>query len=155
MARPLKLVSEKAMIGRGPGKDAAGRPLRTGPGFKRVIPVKPDDLTAVASLWWDDVVPSLVAADITSTVQESALTIAAEAWSRWKAAQAIINSEGLTTQDSRGVVRCHPAVSVVVEASKEYQSWCRLFGLTPADEQRVGRSGANDGAHDNPFAGSA
>ena len=152
MARPLKLVADKALIGRHPGVDAAGRPLNPGPGFKRVVPVKPGDLSPVASAWWDSVVPHLVAADLTSTVQESALVAAAECWSRWSAANEIIKAEGLLSRNSQGVIR-HPATIAVQAEAKEYMAWCRLFGLSPADEQRVGKTGGDGGQAGNPFAG--
>lgn len=153
MVRPLKLVTEKQLIGRRPGQDAAGRPLNAGPGFRRVAPARPIGLTPLAAQWWDDIVPGLVAADLLSPEHAPALEAAAECWSRWKVGNRIIKAEGVLDVDRLGTSRRHPVVAIVADAAKEYMGWCRLFGLTPCDEQRVGKPGG-DAAQDldNPFA---
>lgn len=148
--RPLKLVAEKQLIGRGPGLDAAGRPLNSGPGFKRINPRKPNDLTPLASEWWDRVVPGMVAADIVSQEFEPTLIMAAECWSRYAEAQDIVAREGILLVTDSGVVR-HPAARAAADESRAYLGFARVLGLSPADVQRVGAPPTAD-IDDNPFA---
>ena len=92
----------------------------------------------MASEWWDRIVPQLVAAVVASSVRTDALTMAAECWSRWHAAQAIVAAEGLVTKNSQGAAR-HPAAIAVQSKAREYRDWSRRFGLTALAELRVGK----------------
>ena len=143
---PLKL---KLLKGRGEGKDSGGRKLVEAPRFLRFAPTKPEDLTELASEHWDLVVDELQRLEILKPIDAGMLTLLCETWNIWKTAQAIVAKEGLTATNSQGRVR-HPALAIMDESARRYQSLAAEFGLSPASESKLASKGPS-GDDDNPF----
>lgn len=143
----------KLLSGRGNGRDSGGRPVQPAPGFTRMAPVKPRGMSRAAAAKWDQLVGELTRLELLSPVHGPALEMACEAYARWHEARKVRQAESVLGVNSQGRVR-HPAVAVEEAAAKEFMAWCARFGITPADEQRVG-TGGGDGGDTNPFAGGA
>lgn len=147
--RPANL---KLLSGRSPGKDSAGRAVKSPPAFKRVPPEAPEWLPVEARAEWDRVVPELARLELSKPVDRAALTAYCLTWDRLVSAQRLIDEAGsVLGTNSQGLVR-HPAVAVVEAASKELRAWCSEFGFTPSAEQRVSRGDDGGEEDSNPFA---
>jgi P27 family predicted phage terminase small subunit len=149
---PLKLLN-----GRHAGVDSGGRKVEEGPAFRRLLPLKPMELSPEAAEHWDLVVEELSRLELTKPLDAGALAATCETWSRFVQAQTILNREGLMVdvEMSRGELkwtetRVHPALRIVEAASKEYRAWCSEFGLTPSAEGRLTPRKEADG-DENPF----
>jgi P27 family predicted phage terminase small subunit len=135
-SRPSHL---KIAEGRGNGTDSGGRPVPDLPPFRRAIPVKPDDLTAAASRFWDRIVEDMTHADSLKPLDGFAMEALCESYSRWHEAKTERAAGPLTSITSQGV-GVSPLVRVEAEASREFRSWCAEFGLTPAAEMKLATS---------------
>lgn len=144
--RALKLLE-----GRRPGRDSGGRPVPEVPAFKRVPPVKPDDLSPDAAMFWDEVCAELGRLEVLKPVDGPALRAAAECFARFRAAVRRRQADGLTVVTAHGEVTA-PWVRVESLAARELRLWCGEFGLTPAAEMRLGTGGLSED-ETNPFAG--
>jgi P27 family predicted phage terminase small subunit len=152
--RPAAL---RILNGRHAGVDSGGRKVEAGPEFRRLLPLKPMELSPLAAEHWDLIVTELARLELTKPLDAGALAAACETWSRFAQAQAAINRAGLfiEVEMHRGEVtwteeRVHPAVRIVEAASKEYRAWCTEFGLTPSAEGRLSPRKESDG-DENPF----
>lgn len=150
MANPTPVPAKLRLLnGKAPGRDSGGRVVKETPGFTRLPPVAPNWLPNEARAEWDRVVPELQRLQLTKTIDGAALSAYCLAWSRVVAAQAIINAEGILSENSQGKVR-HPAVLALESATRELMAWTHEFGLTPSAEQRVAKQ--TDAPPDsNPF----
>jgi P27 family predicted phage terminase small subunit len=147
-AQPAAL---KLIKGRAPGKDSAGRPVNSGPAFRRIAPEPPEWLSEEAAAEWRRVVPGLTRLDILKEEDRAVLVAYCETWSTYVEAIRQQHSEGLTIEARQGTL-AHPAVGIARNAGRELRSFAAHFGLTPSSEQALAR-GANDGNEDdNPFA---
>lgn len=143
-AKPAAL---KLLNGRGPGKDAAGRPVNEGPQFVRDAPDPPDFLGAEASAEWERVVPELDRLKMLSKVTRASLSAYCEAWEVFVAATTVLHAEGLTIVANRGLI-AHPMVLIQRQAGAELRRWATEYGLTPASEQKV-RAGESESSADD------
>lgn len=148
--RKAKPANLRIVEGRGRGRDSGGRPIRLPPGFRRLPPVKPADLSEDAAEVWDEFVEELQRLQVTKPVDGPALEMACETYARWKTAKRERIAEGLTSENSQGRVTS-PLVGIEERASKEFRAWCAEFGLTPAAEAKLRSPEANDGGENNPF----
>lgn len=154
--RPASL---RLLNGRHAGVDSGGRKVEPGPEFRRLLPLKPMELSPLAAEHWDLIVEELARLELTKPIDAGALSVTCETWARFAAAQAAINRDGIIVEVemSRGDVtwtehRPHPALRIVEAASREYRAWCSEFGLTPSAESRVISRGVKSEG-ENPFAG--
>jgi P27 family predicted phage terminase small subunit len=152
--RPAAL---RLLNGRHEGVDSGGRKVEAPPEFRRLLPLKPIELSPLAAEHWDLIVEELARLELTKPLDAGALAATCETWSRFAQAQAAINREGLLleVEMSRGEVtwtetRVHPAVKVAEVAGREYRAWCSEFGLTPSAEGRLSPRKEPDG-DENPF----
>lgn len=152
--RPAAL---KLLNGRHEGVDSGGRKVEAPPEFRRLLPLKPMELSPLAAEHWDLIVEELSRLELTKPLDAGALAAACETWSRFAQAQTAINQEGLFVEVEmhRGDVRwtqsrVHPGVKVVEVAGREYRAWCSEFGLTPSAEGRLAPR-KETGGEDNPF----
>lgn len=153
MAAPRpKPAALKLIEGRGNGRDSGGRKVQQPPGFTRLPPEPPSWLPNAARAEWDRVVPELQRLQLLKPIDRAALTAYCLTWDRLVRAQQEMEEDGsVLAMNSQGRVR-HPAVAVIEAASKELRAWAAEFGLTPAQEVRVGGKDAGDGSQDdNPF----
>jgi len=127
----------KLLNGRGPGKDAAGRPVNEGPKYVRDAPNPPTWLGREAKAEWRRVVPELERLKMLSRVTRASLTAYCETWATFVTATGILHREGLMiVSATRGPI-AHPAVAMQRAASAELRRWAIEYGLTPASEQKV------------------
>lgn len=152
MAKAAAPAALKLITGRSPGRDSGGRPVNTGPSFKRVPPVAPEWLSAEARAEWDRVLPELSRLDLVKEGDRAALAAYCEAWATFRQATETVQHEGLTIEAKQGTL-AHPAVAIARAAGRELRSWAAHFGLTPSTEQALARTGGDDGDAENPFAG--
>lgn len=172
--RKGKPAGLRLIEGRGGGRDSGGREVKPSPGFTRLPPVKPQDMTPKAAEMWDTLIDELQRLQVTKPIDSPALEMACETYSRWHAARQMridasartvtfkaeggdlvtmtLDSDGagLLGRNSQGWTTA-PWVGVEERAVKEFRAWCSEFGLTPAAESKIG-GGGDDGA-DNPFGG--
>ena len=153
---PLKLIN-----GRHAGVDSGGRKVEPGPEFRRLLPLKPMELSPIAAEHWDLIVEELARLELTKPLDAGALAALCETWARFAQAQAALNRGGIFVEVDvrRGETtwteqRVHPAVRIVEAASKEYRAWCSEFGLTPSAEGRLAPR-KESGGDENPFGRSA
>lgn len=151
MGRTAQPAALKLIKGRAPGKDSAGRPVNTGPAFKRIPPEPPEWLTGEAAAEWHRVVPGLTRLDLLKPEDRGALAAYCEAWATFVEATRTVQEEGLTVEAKQGTL-AHPAVAIARNAGREMRSWAAHFGLTPSTEQALARGADDGGEDDNPFA---
>jgi P27 family predicted phage terminase small subunit len=105
------------------------------------IPECPAWLGQVAQEEW-----AILAADpalhrVMAKVDRIALAAWADALSTWRAAAAIIESEGLTMsfsrEDGSTYLQQRPEVSIAHQARKQVVDFAREFGLTPSSRRKV------------------
>lgn len=146
-AQPAAL---KLLNGRGDGKDSAGRPVNTGPTFRRVAPQPPDFLSERALEMWDHVIDELVRLDLVKAEDMAVLVTLCETWADYRDAIDDIAVNGHYIEARQGRLR-NPASTHKAAAAKELRAIAAHFGLTPLTEQALQRGDANDGAGENPF----
>ena len=151
MGRTAQPAALKLIKGRSPGKDSAGRPVNSGPAFKRVPPEPPEWLTGEAADEWFRVVPGLSRLDLLKPEDRAALAAYCEAWATFVAATRTVQEEGLIIEARQGKL-AHPCVGIARSAGREMRSWAAHFGLTPSTEQALARGADDGGEDDNPFA---
>jgi P27 family predicted phage terminase small subunit len=157
---PARKPTELLLLnGRGDGKDSAGRPVPLSPPFKRMAPDPPSWLSREAKAEWRRIVPALEKHDLIKPEDRGPLAAYCETWSRFVAATRDVAANGLTVQN-RSIRKDgtesvwwtkNPAVAVAQAASTELRHYAALFGLTPADERRIGTV-TPDLDDTNPFA---
>lgn len=151
MGRTAQPAALKLIKGRAPGKDSAGRPVNSGPAFKRLPPEAPDWLSDEARAEWDRVLPGLSRLDLLKPEDAAALAAYCETWATFRQASELVQREGLTFEAKQGTLP-HPAVGIARAAGRELRAWAAHFGLTPSTEQALARGADDDGEEDNPFA---
>lgn len=146
-AAPAKL---RLLNGRGEGKDSGGRPVETGPTFRRIPPTPPDDLVGEALDEWNRVVPELVRLDLLKEGDRATLVTYCEAWAVFCEATDQIRVHGLFIEAKQGLIP-HPAVAIQRNAAKEVRAIAAHFGLTPSTEQALARGDGRGNDDENPF----
>lgn len=140
---PLRLLN-----GRHAGVDSGGRKVEEAPAFRRLLPLKPMELSPEAAEHWDLIVEELARLEITKPLDAGALAAVCEAWARFARAQRLLSQ--LTDEQLYVDGKRHPVFVTVEAASKEYRAWAGEFGLTPSAEGRLAPRKEPDG-DENPF----
>lgn len=149
-AKPAKLL---LLNGRGDGKDAAGRPVKLPPSFRRTTPERPEDLGLEGGRFWDQVVAELPRLDLLKELDGAALAMACHTIDRWAMAVRMRRTHGLTTATGSGTEQVAPWVRVEEAAEKAFRGWCQEFGLTPSGEMKLATlPGKDDDGDSDPFA---
>lgn len=130
--------------------DSGGRPIVSGPDFKRNAPSKPEGLTDAASWLWDQVVEQMGSIGMLKPLDGPALKMACETYSRWEQAKDMRLDLGPTMQTASGE-RAGPWVGIEERAGKEFRAWCAEFGFTPAAERNLVSQNEAAGDDNNPF----
>ncbi len=149
MPAAAKPATLKLLNGRGEGRDSAGRPVNTGPSFRRLPPEAPDDLIGEARDEWERVVPGLARLDLLKPEDRALLVAYCETWAVFCEATDTIRREGLFIEAKQGMIP-HPAVGIQRNTAKELRALAAHFGLSPSAEQALSR-GPDDGDDENPF----
>ncbi len=96
----------------------------------------PDDLPAGVRRAWAEIAEPMAQAGLLDKADAPALEAAARCIDKWRAAEALMDAEGIVTEAYGG--RPHPAFAVAMKAQAEYRSWCARLGLTPVDRVSLG-----------------
>ena len=123
--RPRKPTKLKLLEGN-PGR----RPLNTSEPQYAPTVEKPNDLTPVASEWWDLVVPNLVRVGLAQAVDAPSLTLLAEDFSAWKRASALYVSEAPVVKRGSTILVSNPLLRAVKDFGAAYRQGAAAFGLT-------------------------
>ena len=94
-------------------------------------PPAPAHLSPEAAAWWS----AIVASYFLEAHHLKTLQIAAEAWDRSRQARAVLDLEGLTTIDVKGVARPHPCISVERDCAVRFLRSVRELNLDTAPEE--------------------
>jgi P27 family predicted phage terminase small subunit len=148
----VKPAALKLVTGRGNGKDAGGRKVKTPPAFRRIPPTAPSWLGPVAAAEWSRVVAELQRLDLLKETDGPSLAAYCETWAEFVAATLELQAHGSLTIDAKQGEIPHPAVAIRRNAGRELRSWANQFGLTPSSEQMLGRDGGDGEGEANPFA---
>lgn len=153
MGVPKQPAARAQETGRGPGRDAGGRPINFGPEIG--IPddlVKPDDMSATASRLWDVLVADMKGSGILRSVDATALEILCETYARWSEAAHLRKTRGITITSTKGAEIRAPWITTEAEAGKSLQSLLREFGLTPSAVTSLLQKQPPVDPLDDPFA---
>ncbi len=116
---------------------------------KRFAPPPPDHFNTWQSKRWNKIVTELDRMGVMTTADVFALEGLVEALWRYEDAKRILNSYGSMTYENHGpsgmLVKKHPAVGIMENASRDVRAWFAEFGLTPSARTRVA---AQDGEED-------
>jgi P27 family predicted phage terminase small subunit len=145
---------------RGPiGQPDNVRELRGNPGGRpapqRVtaspsVPDIPEWLDAEAVAEWDRVVPELNRLGVLSAVDRATLATYCAAWSRWKAAEMLLQADDLVAERRAGNGPAkHPAWQVWREAATTVAALAKELFLTPSSRLRSVKPGDDDGPEDD------
>jgi P27 family predicted phage terminase small subunit len=146
--------------GRGDGKDSAGYKVPLPPRFRRQAPTPPSWLDREARAEWRRITPGLERLDLLKQEDRATLAVYCSTWSRYVAATRDIERNGLTVQN-RSIKKDgtetvwftkNPAVAIAQAASTELRHYAALFGLSPADEGRLGTTPDDTDDESNPFS---
>lgn len=157
MSGPTKLPPHlKAISGRREGFDSGGRPIETTPEFERKPPPMPDDLDDFGQDMWAKVTACLAGVDLLREIDEFALRVLCETYSRWRMAVEIRKDRGLLDKGIQNKDVKAGWVIVEEKAADQVRFLLREFGLTLSSEGAIGIAGGKKPAEQewNPFADS-
>ena len=113
----------------------------------RPIPkdVKPDDripkmpayLAPLAKTWWRKNVPALAAIGMLSSIDATALEAMASSYAIVVTAEEALAKDGHYVTCANGVLKAHPALSILRQAYDTYRRFCCEFGMTPSSRSRL------------------
>ena len=116
-------------------------------------PPMPGHLDEVAQQEWRRLVAIALRARVLTEADRSIVEIAAAAYSTWRAARAVVQSEGMTyeTTNTTGgnVIKPRPEVAIESDAWRRYKSAVCELGFTPATRSKVQ---AFEGEEEDPGA---
>jgi P27 family predicted phage terminase small subunit len=144
MANRPKSAQEHALAGY-PGNR---KPRGNGVKLAQSAPKPPRNLDAEAKREWKRVSSELLEAGLLTAVDRAALAAYCAAWSRWRAAEKIIQREGMTFTTERGYVQQHPAVGIANTALTTMRQFLVEFGMTPGSRAKVTASAPADDDED-------
>lgn len=151
-----KPAALKLLTGRGNGRDAGGRVVKTPPAFKRTAPRRPPWLSPEGRRVWDETLPELVRLDLVKSIDAPGLAAYCEAAATFERATRDITKRGLViVNKGKGGTEWevpNPTVGIQMKAGQLLRAWAGEFGLTPSAEQKVGKAAA-DGDDESPFGG--
>ena len=101
------------------------------------IPSCPDGLDAAAKLEWARITPELHRLGLLTLVDRAALAGYCVLWSRWQAAEAVIQRDGLTFETPNGFLQKRPEVTIARESLALMRNFASEFGLSPSSRSRV------------------
>jgi P27 family predicted phage terminase small subunit len=108
-------------------------------------PKMPTHLSKAAKAEWRRLVPLLLERGSLTDADSAVLSIYAENYSRWLAAKADVEANGLTivisVLDKHGVAvttrKTNPALRTLENCERSLRAFLREFGMTPATRERI------------------
>lgn len=155
MPGPAKLPPHlRAVNGRREGYDSGGRPIEDSPEFERKPPPMPEDLDEYGQDMWQKVSACLAGVDLLRDIDEFALRVLCETYSRWRAAVAIRHDQGILDEGIQNKMVKAGWVIVEERAADQLRYLLREFGLTLSSEGAIGVAGGKKKPDEewNPFA---
>jgi P27 family predicted phage terminase small subunit len=116
-------------------------------------PEAPGYLTPAALEEWNRIVPQLMAIDVLTKVDGTALASYCMAFARWLQAEESITKHGIVTEtpvlDKEGELlgyslKKNPACTASMACQKEMRALIGLFGLSPSDRSRIKTPGSEE-----------
>jgi P27 family predicted phage terminase small subunit len=132
-----------------PGK----RPLRPEPPAARPteLPPAPELLDEIGAAEWRRTGSELLRLRLLSVLDLAVLEAYCDAYSRWRAARAVLATSTLTVKGSHGNPVANPLIRVSEVAAKNMLRSAAELGCTPTARTRLARGGWRDG--DGEFSG--
>lgn len=116
-----------------PGKVAIRDEVKPPP----LRPERPPWLVGYAKEEWEFIVPHLERLGLLTQIDGTALGLYCLSYGRWREAEEILNSEGLTYTTPRGSKYKHPACSISKQYYDQMRQMLGEFGLTPQARARL------------------
>lgn len=120
-----------------PGKRPIPETVEMG-GLPPTSPEPPDHLDADGKRWWNEAIPILHAVGILDVVDTAALEMAATAYSRYRGAKRVLDTQGTLSRGSTGQLTEHPACGTERQAQAMYLRFAEQYALTPVARTRLG-----------------
>lgn len=117
------------------------------------LPVCPDDVSDGVRAVWDDTMRELIAMDLAHAADRDSLICYCEAVVTHRRASATLAKSPLLITGQKGNLVRNPMLQIQRDAATTIRNFAAEFGLTPASRTRIEVKGGDDGAQDNPFAG--
>lgn len=128
-----------------PGKRAYNKREPKLPGG---APPMPAGLDAVGQAEWARLVAIALKAEVLTEAERSILELAAEAYSTWAKARAVIMEKGLsyetTNQNGDVIHKPYPEVAIASDAWRRYRAAVCELGFTPAARAKVSTVDPNE-----------
>ena len=86
---------------------------------------------------WNARAPELVELGILTKADRPMFEILCCTWNMFREALEILNRDGLTTVDERGLPRKNPIWTLYNSAAKDFSKLAQEFGITPVSRQRL------------------
>lgn len=100
-------------------------------------PDPPEHLDGEALRFWRSYAPPLHALGLLSAADVAALSLAAAAWSDYRAASEQIRRLGAVLTGKKGMQYQSPYVAIRHRAEERLRHWLAEFGLTPSSRMRL------------------
>lgn len=100
-------------------------------------PSAPEHVKGYAREEWGRVTDELARLGLLTLVDRAALAAYCVAYSRWRQAEELLESEGLVTSTTNGNVIQNPLVGVANKAMELMHKFLTEFGMTPSARSRV------------------
>ena len=133
MGRPKKPTNLKKLQGN-PGKRKLNK-NEPQPDIK--IPSIPDHLNDIAKSEWCRIAPILERMGLLSDLDSTALAAYCQCYARWKEAEAMVESEGMTITTTKGNIIQSPYLGIANKAMTQMHKFLCQFGMTPAARSSV------------------
>lgn len=112
--------------------------------------VMPEHLTKKAQKQWIHIVDQLTAAGIMTNIDQDALELYCEAYSKWRDANDKLNKHGMVVKAPSGYPIPSPFLSIANKAFEQMRQMMIEFGMTPSSRSRIK---AEPKKQDNDFDG--
>jgi len=113
------------------------RKIQATPKPDKAVPDCPEWLPGEAKKEWARIVPELEKLGLVSRLDMAALSAYCCAWAQMKAAEELIEIEGMTIKTATGYLQSHPALGIASTAMKHVRAFAAVLGLSPSDRTRL------------------
>ena len=114
-----------------------GRPIKKRSISETDRVIMPRFLGAEARKLWKELAPQLKKLGLLTALDGTAFTGLCVSYGRIVEMERIIQKEGSTIVDNRGVTRKHPAGTILNQSFSLFKSFSEMFGLSPLARQRL------------------
>jgi P27 family predicted phage terminase small subunit len=97
----------------------------------------PSWLLEYGKLFWRTYAKELHQFGLFTILDRAAFEMLCVQYATAREAYEVLQKEGIVTIDERKLPRKHPAMTIFLNAVKEFKSWCVEFGMTPSSRSRL------------------